>query len=134
MKDIGDIAFDILKKLGVEEVRASYDGYGDSGTVESMDFYCKNKFVSREHLEKKFDEYKNHLLTSFRDDFKFFNEEIGNSFDALVDFMEEQVYSALPAGFEINEGSFGSVTINLDSGKIDVAQNDHEELEDENEY
>lgn len=133
MKDIKDIAFDILKKLGVEEVRASYDGYGDSGTIEVMDFYCKNKDIPREQLEKKFEEYKNHLLTSFSDDFNFFNEEIGDSFDALVDFIEEQVYSALPGGFEINEGSFGDVIINLDSAQIDVTQNDHEDWS-EDEY
>ena len=131
MKNIEEIAFVILRKLGIEEVRASYDGYGDSGTIESVSFYFKNEEISHEDLEKKFEQYKNHLLTSFADDFKFFSEEIGDSFEALVDFLEEQVYSALPAGFEINEGSFGDVVINLKSEKIDVTQNDNEELDSE---
>lgn len=128
-KDSLSFAYEILRRIGVDKVIASYDGYGDSGCIESLSFEKNGVEQNDEILEKKFDNLKNHLLSSFSNDFNLFKEEIGDSFQSLVDFIQDSVYSRLPAGFEINEGSFGDVVIDTETKKVEITQHDNDRFD-----
>jgi hypothetical protein len=81
-----------LKKRGVVVVEARYSGYGDSGCVETVEYFdAKNKPVtvhdSRSPKARKIE-------------------------DVLNDF--------LPDGFEINDGGQGEIKIDVEAGTITI--------------
>jgi hypothetical protein len=76
-----------LKKMGVKVVAVEYSGYGDSGAINSIDYFdAKNKAV-----------------------------DVHATWPACGPMIENVVYEYLPAGFENNEGGQGSFTIDVES-------------------
>jgi hypothetical protein len=81
-----------LRKRGVVLVEARYSGYGDSGCVETVEYFdAQNKLVTvPESRSKKARQIE----------------------DVLNDF--------LPTGFEVNDGGQGEIKIDVEAGAVTI--------------
>ncbi len=79
----------MFKKNKIDHAVVEYDGSGDSGNIETVTFYNKK------------------------------DEEMDVADPAVQEAVENYIYDALPGGWEINEGSFGTATVFAD-GKAKV--------------
>ena len=75
-----------LAERGITQVEIEYNGYGDSGTVESVTAHNGEK--PRKLTKKE------------------------------IDQLTECAYSQLPGGWEINEGSFGTLVLTVQDAKL----------------
>lgn len=75
-----------LAELGVEKVVISYDGYGDSGTVEPPIAYCGDESIELS--------------------------------DELKETLTDTADANLPCGWEINDGAFGELTLDVQARKL----------------
>lgn len=81
-----------LKELGVKVVEVEYSGYGDSGAINSIDYFdAKNKAV-----------------------------DVHATWPACGPMIENVVYEYLPAGFENDEGGQGNFTIDVESKTLEL--------------
>lgn len=81
-----------LRKHRVTNIEAAYSGYGDSGAIEGLQFRdAVGRRVERTDIP-----------------------------GPLKEQLEEVLYEFLPEGFEINEGSQGTLTIDLQASRISV--------------
>ena len=96
-----------LAKAGVVKIVAEYSGYGDSGAIDGIAYLDSDD--------------KSVKLT-------------GDA--ACVTGLEDALYEYLPAGFEINEGGQGTLTVFVKEGKVVLAhgQNVTEVNESEEEF
>ena len=76
--------------LGVANIEVSYSGYGDDGSIDGI-------------------QYRN--PTGIRVDRATIPEK-------LIEDLESCVYELLPTGFEIGEGSQGTLTIDVEATKV----------------
>ena len=76
----------------VANIEAAYSGYGDSGAIEGLQF--------RDAVGRRVE-----------------RTDIPGS---LKEQLEETLYEFLPEGFEIDEGSQGTLTIDLQASRISV--------------
>ncbi|MFM7289996.1 MAG: DUF6878 family protein [Planctomycetia bacterium] len=86
-----------LKKWGVAKVEAEYSGYGDSGCINHIAY-----------LDQHGQPLNMDMVRSASD------PEI-----------ENVLYEFLPDGFEINEGSQGDVTIDVQAGTVKLEHEEH---------
>jgi hypothetical protein len=85
-----------LLKSGVANVEAAYSGYGDSGAIDGVQYRDKAGVrVEREKIPA-----------------------------SLKEQLENVLYEFLPAGFEINDGGQGTLTLNVQTGTVKL---EHEE-------
>ena len=76
----------------VANVEAAYSGYGDSGAIDGLQFRdTAGQRVDRETIPA-----------------------------TLVEELENVLYEFLPAGFEINDGGQGTLTIDTQTGKVTI--------------
>ena len=76
----------------VANVEAAYSGYGDSGAIDGLQFRdAAGQRVDRETIPA-----------------------------TLVEELENVLYEFLPAGFEINDGSQGTLTIDMQTAKVTI--------------
>ena len=81
-----------LKKHRVATIEAAYSGYGDSGAIEGVQFRdSRGRRVERSDIP-----------------------------GSLKEQLAEALYELLPEGFELNEGSQGTLTIDLHGSRISV--------------
>ncbi len=79
-----------LKRRGVATVRAYYSGYGDSGCIETVDYFdAKNQPV-----------------------------KVSKPRSTTVPVIEDVLNDFLPSGFEINDGGQGEITIDVQAGTV----------------
>jgi hypothetical protein len=79
-----------LMVSGVANVEAAYSGYGDSGAIDGVQFRDKAGLrVEREKIPA-----------------------------ALTEKLENVLYEFLPAGFEINDGGQGTLTLDVQTGTV----------------
>jgi hypothetical protein len=79
-----------LLASGVADVEAAYSGYGDSGAIDGVQYRDKAGVrVEREKIPA-----------------------------ALKEQLESVLYEFLPAGFEINDGSQGTLTLDVQAGTV----------------
>jgi hypothetical protein len=115
----------VLKTLGVKSVLAAYDGQGDSGDFDSIDYRFDNKDTgdSAFHAGAGGSNYiTSHTLrkTYIADvpvDRRIITEQ-------QIDRFEDYLFSILPGGWEINDGSYGEITIDTETKKITVDHNE----------
>jgi hypothetical protein len=81
-----------LAALGVAHIEVSYSGYGDDGSIDGIQY--------RDPTDNRVD--RTLIPTS------------------LVESLESCVYEFLPAGFEINEGGQGTLTIDVQLAKVTI--------------
>ena len=76
----------------VASVEAAYSGYGDSGAIDGLQYRdAAGQRVDRETIPT-----------------------------TLVEELENVLYEFLPAGFEINDGSQGTLTLDVLTGKVTI--------------
>jgi len=81
-----------LRTHRVANIEAAYSGYGDSGCIDGVQF----RDSAGERVER------------------------ASIPDTLKEALESALYEFLPAGFEINDGSQGTLTINAQTGKVTI--------------
>ena len=85
-----------LLTSGVANVEAAYSGYGDSGAIDGVQYRNQSGVrVEREKIPA-----------------------------ALTEKLENVLYEFLPAGFEINDGGQGTLTLDVQTGTVKL---EHEE-------
>ena len=85
-----------LLASGVANVEAAYSGYGDSGAIDGVQYRDKSGVrVEREKIPA-----------------------------VLTEKLENVLYEFLPAGFEINDGGQGTLTLDVQAGTVKL---EHEE-------
>ena len=100
---------ELLLAKDIHFVEAYYDGQGDSGCVETVEYSDKHgEYLSPDECLlpgwkefKSFDWDENGVMT---------RQEVDGTIES---FIEDFVYERLPGGWEINEGSFGTFKIDL---------------------
>ena len=79
-----------FRRLGVANIEVAYSGYGDSGAIDGVQYRGPTGIrVDRASIPAQ-----------------------------LVEDLESCVYTYLPAGFEINDGGQGTLTIDVQASKV----------------
>ena len=81
-----------FKSLGVANIAVAYSGYGDSGAIDGIQY--------RDQAGIRFD--RTTIPTQ------------------LIEGLEQCVYTFLPAGFEINDGGQGTLTIDVLNASVTI--------------
>lgn len=81
-----------LKQLAITAVQATYSGYGDSGSIQTIDYL--------DGAHKPID--------------------IEQVAPAMIPELERILYQFLPDGFEINDGGQGDITIEVQKGIVRI--------------
>ncbi len=85
-----------LRPLQVANIEAAYSGSGDSGAIDGVQFRDRKGIrIERSTIPA-----------------------------ALKESLEDTLYEFLPAGFEINDGSQGTLTVDVQAGTVKL---DHQE-------
>lgn len=105
--DIGELCKRLLA-AGVYIVSVNYSGSGDSGDVEQPEF---------------FDNHGRSIPL-----------KVGGALGELDDLVSNYVCESLPAGWEINEGSHGSVDIDVLNGLAEFDHYDRIETSEHNPF
>ena len=94
-----------LQQYRVANIEAAYWGYGDSGAIDGLQFRdAAGQRVDRSSLPGD-----------------------------VIEQLETCVYEFLPAGFEINDGSQGTLTIDTQTAKVTIRhQENYTETRDSN--
>ena len=100
----------VLEPLGITMIEVEYDGCGDSGAVEQITFYRKDKEYKGDLPEEKFESL-------------FGGRGQGSSKVDLQEILDEVTCCLLPAGWEINDGSFGTLKINVNEKSVNLEHN-----------
>jgi hypothetical protein len=123
-----NLLFDTLAQTKVSSIEVSFEGCGDSGQIESVDYTDANgKGIDEAYLDKiivkgsektsyhQWDEKKKKLvLTKARE---------GN----VREIVEEVCYDKLGAshgGWELNEGSYGTFVFDVPTRKVSLQYNE----------
>jgi hypothetical protein len=81
-----------LSQHHVANIEAAYSGYGDSGAIDGIQFRdSAGERVDRTSLPQE-----------------------------ITDALENCIYEFLPAGFEINDGGQGTLTIDIQTAKVTI--------------
>jgi len=115
----------ILFKAGIPRVEISYDGYGDSGCIDRVEFFKETWAGKRLLKDKEIDSLK--LPTSTTEE-QYYHSEKKEYLHKDVECtmaakIEACAYDFLPGGYEINEGSFGDLVINTEKAKVTLKHN-----------
>ena len=87
-----------LAASGVTNIQAAYSGYGDSGAIDGLQYRDKSGLrVERDKIPS-----------------------------ALKEQLENVLYEFLPAGFEINEGSQGTLTLDISASRITLTHQEND--------
>lgn len=86
-----------LVKFRVANIEAAYSGYGDSGAIDGTQFRdTTGQRVDRAAIPSP-----------------------------VLEQLENCIYELLPAGFEINDGSQGTLTIDVQTAKVTLAHQEN---------
>ena len=86
-----------LAQHRVANVEAAYSGYGDSGAIDGVQYRDKSGVLVE-------------------------SEKIPAT---LTEQLENTLYEFLPAGFEINDGGQGTLTLDVQDGRITLAHQEN---------
>jgi hypothetical protein len=123
-----NLLFDTLAETKVSSIEVTFDGCGDSGQVESVDYTdSKGKGIDEAYLNKTI--VKGSATTAYMQ----YDEKTkllvdGKSKEGTVrEIIEEICYDKLAAshgGWELNEGSYGTFTFNVSTRKVTLEYNE----------
>jgi hypothetical protein len=108
-----------LKEQGITKVRVEFDGSGDSGQIEQIEFLDANG--EEPHGDEIADQEFVLLSENRRWEDGREIKEIFPYERTVRDFFEDAVYEALSerhCGWEINDGSFGEFQFDVNEGKL----------------
>jgi len=110
-----NLLFDTLAKTKVSSIEVSFEGCGDSGQIEAVDYTDANsKRIDEAYLNHQWDEKKKMLVKT--------EPREGN----IREIVEEICYDKLGAshgGWEINEGSYGTFLFDVAARKVSLEYN-----------
>ena len=87
-----------FRELGVANIEVAYSGYGDSGAIDGLQYRnAAGQRVDREAIPT-----------------------------TLVEELENVLYEFLPAGFEINDGGQGTLTLDVQTGRLTLQHQENE--------
>ena len=123
-----NLLFDTLAQTKVSSIEVSFEGCGDSGQIESVDYADANgKGIDEAYLNKiivkgsektsyhKWDEKKKEMVLT--------EAKEGN----VREIIEEVCYDKLGAshgGWELNEGSYGTFVFDVPTRKVSLQYNE----------
>lgn len=109
LKRAKDHLIPILKSLNIATVTIDYDGEGDSGQIENIACYdaATNDVASK----------LNETVTSA-------GEDKSQSLESAIEYFAWDFLSFYHAGFEDNDGGFGTITIDVAKGTARMEHND----------
>lgn len=121
----------LLRTFGspIITILAEYDGSGDSGDMDvSAKIPAPQNVAPGNTVINGVQNTNNYVYRRFRqafdDELKDPDmEKIGLTATRL-DEVEDAMFSLLPGGWEINDGSFGEITIDVQTGEIEVTHNE----------
>jgi hypothetical protein len=123
-----NLLFDTLAETKVSSIEVAFDGCGDSGQVESVDYTdSKGKGIDEAYLNKTI--VKGSATTAYMQ----YDEKTkllvdGKSKEGTVrEIIEEICYDKLAAshgGWELNEGSYGTFTFDVSTRKVSLEYNE----------
>lgn len=124
--DNKDIVFDLLAPLGVKEFTVSFEGSGDSGSVEGAgSFVFKEKKNEKKLLKevevllkKKVDGGRVSNGTRFGPNGPETIWKVDVTLDDMISGVCYDVLEERHGGWEINEGSHGYFTFNVEKRKV----------------
>jgi hypothetical protein len=117
----------LLSAIGVTRVVTTYDGSGDSGDLSDTRFCFHDRFS--EHDNEAADSQTNGRSMYF-DQFKSTHAmPTGSNPNPLItvkmlDAFYETLFELLPGGWEINEGSYGDIEIDVAKSKVKLVHNE----------
>jgi hypothetical protein len=100
----------VLEPFGIIKVDATYDGAGDSGAVEDVSFFTQKGKYDGELPTNKFQPLYSYTNPPEPVDIKQIIE------DACCHF--------LPGGWEINEGSYGTLSVDVKTRTVTLEYNE----------
>lgn len=117
-----EIVFDLLSKTDVKKFEVAFDGYGDSGQLEEIVFEKKSDENYFEQIVKGvscregmvWENGRMRLRTNVRD----------LSLKDLVLDVSYEILEAKHGGWEINEGSYGNFTWDVEKRTIQMEYNE----------
>jgi hypothetical protein len=123
----------LLSAYGVKSITCEYDGYGDSGdfgniTLEILPQTEKiNKAAENTTLPRK--ELYDHAGVPSRQSWDKFVDERRLEKNpiitpAMCDRLADHFFELLPGGWEINDGSYGEIHVDIATGAITVEHNE----------
>ena len=112
---------DALSETSIKLVVISYNGEGDSGSIEECRYYTDAEAESGDSSELCGDELTE-ALSKVKDFFVQVYDYEAHGYTARMrpvgDKLEDLAYEFLPMGWEINEGSFGTLHIKVDEKEL----------------
>lgn len=117
----------LLAAIGVTRVMTTYDGSGDSGDLSDTRFCFSDRFSAHDHEAA---DSKTNGLYMYFDQFKHTHAvPSGNNPNPLItveqlDEFYELLFELLPGGWEINEGSYGDIEIDVTKSRIKLVHNE----------
>jgi len=126
------ILFDALQKTKVVSVNVDFDGCGDSGQISSIEYYGGDLHSSHKPLSQPEGKIKGSKLPAghvWNDKTRDLEElpEREATFNELVEQICYDRLGAHHAGWEINEGSYGTFTFDVVNRKINLEFNERVE-------
>ena len=110
----------LLSALGVTQIKATYDGSGDSGDLDDITFYFGGGTATEQPDYGFHAGHTNGMsLYSFKQQYVAAVEEKRQIVkNEQLDAFTEAIFYFLPGGWEIDAGSFGELVIDVKKGTI----------------
>ena len=110
----------LFKTFGVTTILASYDGSGDSGSIDDiMLTYADSRVITSEARTQSFYQFVNEKVDAVPADKQIFTKKIADAFEnALWKMLTDNF-----GGWENNDGASGDIDINVETGKIEIEHN-----------
>jgi hypothetical protein len=111
-----------LSAYNVEQITGDYDGSGDSGDMTVI-FHVRIAAAQNPATGTRPGELKRYSEHSFLD---FVKQQTPTPLFSDEDFSEflDHIFALLPSGWEINDGSYGEINIDVVDNRITVAHNE----------
>ena len=126
------VVAEFFKSKGVTSAEVTFDGYGDSGQIESVTIKANDKNVTDELTDKKVDDYVQHVAVGYSSGDK--RKHCWECDVTCQSAVEDICYGILQSnhcGWEINGGSFGVFAfVVTDEGELKIHLDMNERVED----
>ena len=124
----------LLSAYNVSQVVFEYDGGGDSGDINDASIWlAPDADAVGKVMEKTFNPPPTEVVASVtrlkRVSWNHFVDERRKEKNpiltpAICDKMKDEAFELLPSGWEINDGSYGTVTISVATEEIEIEHNE----------
>lgn len=108
IRDRARLLIDESKKLGLKSVSATFSGSGDSGEISGIEFLnSSDKAIHRHKWNEKDGSYTE-------------NTDVPRELWELASKVVDDLVGKLAGDWWNNDGGYGSVSVNLETGRADV--------------